>query len=208
MTRPQVPPVPPSDPNAPLVTELLAELREEGWEIPPGTDRRILDHLAKVGREIGSAGGGLMDLTAETFAAFAGKYADRGRFDTRANLYAGTRYLLARYGAEYAPEPAVPASPLEPSRTADAMGTRLPDLPEPLDEQPTSAVQALVNTAAWLDAYDRLALSLAGQVEGEDRERLLTTAGGDGVQDFLRRMARWLQDRPAVAARMWDDVAG
>jgi hypothetical protein len=88
------------------------------------------------------------------------------------------------------------------------MGTRLPDLPEPLDEQPTSAVQALVNTAAWLDAYDRLALSLAGQVEGEDRERLLTTAGGDGVQDFLRRMARWLQDRPAVAARMWDDVAG
>jgi hypothetical protein len=208
MTRPQVPPVPPSDPNAPLVTELLAELREEGWEVPPGTDRRILDHLERVGRETGVGVGGIMRLTPETFAAFAGKYAEKGLFDTRANLYAGIRYLLARYGAEYAPEPAVPASPLEPSPTADAMGTRLPDLPEPLDAEPTSAVQALVNTAAWLDAYDRLALSLAGQVEGEDRERLLATAGGDGVQDVLRAMARWLQDRPAVAARMWADLAG
>jgi hypothetical protein len=206
MTLPALPPIPDTDPRAQLVAEVIAELREEGWNIPPGVAQTVLEHIHQQATSPDPATRGPMGLLDETFRRFAGKYADRGILDDYANLYAGIRYALIRYGPG-----TIPADVLidvEPLRTLEAMGTRLPELPEPIDGEPDNPVLALVNAAAWLDAYDTLARSIAGQLpEGsEDRERLLTTADGDGVQVFLRGVARWLQDRPAVAARLWEDV--
>lgn len=81
-------------------------------------------------------------------------------------------------------------------------------LPEPTDDQPTNPVQALVNAAAWLDGYDRMALGIAGQLpdDHEAKPSLLATAAGDEVQAHLLRMARWLLERPAIADRMWTDT--
>lgn len=81
-------------------------------------------------------------------------------------------------------------------------------LPEATDDPPENPVQALVNAAAWLDGYDRMALGIARQLpEGrEDRVSLEQIAANDHVQAHLLRMARWLLERPSVAAQMWTDT--
>jgi hypothetical protein len=81
-------------------------------------------------------------------------------------------------------------------------------LPEANDDQPDSPVQALVNAAAWLDGYDRMALGIARQLPEGDAARgsLEQTAANDEVQTYLLRMARWLMERPSIAELMWLDT--
>lgn len=76
---------------------------------------------------------------------------------------------------------------------------------EATPEEPTSAMEALIFTAKYLDITDRLFVRVVERFD-PSRKDLITNAHSTEVQEDLRSLAAWFDAHPEQAQEAWDYV--